>query len=134
MMGVQLDPTPSRAARPLCVCWMGARDDSVAVNMATCACVGTGARGMITVDTIAKVRRAHFVDKKKIKAIARELRLSRNTVRSIVRAEEETERRYQRREQPMPQLGPYVTALAGDADGQREAAETRASDLSADVR
>jgi transposase len=66
---------------------------------------------MISVDTIAKVRRAHFVDKKKIKAIARELRLSRNTVRSIVRAEEETERRYERREQPMPQLGPYVAAL-----------------------
>lgn len=66
---------------------------------------------MISVDTIAKVRRAHFVDKKKIKAIARELRLSRNTVRSIVRAEEETDRRYERREQPMPQLGPYVTTL-----------------------
>jgi len=66
---------------------------------------------MISVDTIAKVRRAHFVDRKKIKAIARELRLSRNTVRSIVRAEEETERRYERRAQPMPQLGPYVTAL-----------------------
>ena len=79
--------------------------------MTTCACVGTGARGMISVDTIAKVRRAHFVDKKKIKAIARELRLSRNTVRSIVRAQVETERRYERREQPMPQLGPYVTAL-----------------------
>lgn len=59
---------------------------------------------MITVDTIAKVRRSHFVDKKKIKAIARELRLSRNTVRSIVRAEDETERRYERREQPMPRL------------------------------
>ena len=66
---------------------------------------------MIAVDTIAKVRRAHFVDKMKTKAIARELRLSRNTVCSIVRAEDETERRYERRAQPMPQLGPYVTAL-----------------------
>ena len=66
---------------------------------------------MISVDTIARVRRAHFVQKKSIKAIARELRLARNTVRSIVRAEAETERRYERREQPMPQLGPYVGTL-----------------------
>jgi transposase len=66
---------------------------------------------MISVDTIARVRRAHFVQKKSIKAIARELRLARNTVRSIVRAEVETERRYERREQPMPQLGLYVAQL-----------------------
>ena len=46
-----------------------------------------------------------------VDTIARELRLARNTVRSIVRAEAETERRYERREQPMPQLGPYVTKL-----------------------
>lgn len=66
---------------------------------------------MITVDTIAKVRRAYFVKKKSIKAITRELKLARNTVRSIVRAEQETERRYERREQPMPQLGPFVGPL-----------------------
>lgn len=66
---------------------------------------------MISVDTIARVRRAHFVQKKSIKAIARELRLAMNTVRSIVRAEAETERRYERREQPMPQLEPYVGTL-----------------------
>ena len=60
---------------------------------------------MISVDTIAKVRRAHFVEGKKIKRIAREQRLARNTVRSILRAEGETERRYERSEQPMPQLG-----------------------------
>lgn len=34
---------------------------------------------MISVDTIARVRRAHFVQGKSIKAIARELRLARNT-------------------------------------------------------
>lgn len=66
---------------------------------------------MITVETIASDRRAHFVDKKKVAAIARELGLSRNTVPSIVQAEEPTERRYERRERPMPQLWPYVTAL-----------------------
>ncbi len=64
---------------------------------------------MVTVDTNGKVRRAYFVEKRSIKSIARALRLARNTVRSIVRAE--TERRYERRDQPMPQLGPYVGSL-----------------------
>ena len=68
---------------------------------------------MVTVDTIGKVRRAHFVQGRSIKAIAREQRLSRNTVRDIIRAgaDGETERRYVRREQPLPQLGSFVTAL-----------------------
>jgi transposase len=66
---------------------------------------------MISVDTIARVRRAHFVQGKSIKSIARELRLARNTVRSIVRAKDETERRYERREQPLPQLGAHVSTL-----------------------
>jgi len=69
---------------------------------------------MITVDTIGRVRRAYFVQGRKIKAIARELKLARNTVRDIVRAgatNEATERRYVRREQPLPQLGRFVPAL-----------------------
>ena len=69
---------------------------------------------MITVDTIGRVRRAYFVQGRKIKAIARELRLARNTVREIVRAgegQEATERRYVRKDQPLPQLGPYVGQL-----------------------
>jgi transposase len=66
---------------------------------------------MISVDTIARVRRAHFVQGKSIKSIACELRLARNTVRSIVRAKDETERRYERREQPLPQLGAHVSTL-----------------------
>ena len=66
---------------------------------------------MITVDTIGKVRRLYFVERRPIKAIARDLRLARNTVRSIVRSEAETERHYERREQPRPQLGPFVAAL-----------------------
>jgi transposase len=70
---------------------------------------------MITVDTIGRVRRAFFVQGKRIKAIARELRLSRNTVREIVRAQE-TEHRYVRRKQPLPQLGAFVTALEAMLD------------------
>src|SRR5262245_61989444 len=73
-----------------------------------------GLTGMITMDTIGKVRRAFFVQKKPIRAITREYRLARNTVRDIVRAKQQpdaTERRYDRREQPMPQLGAHVAAL-----------------------
>jgi transposase len=66
---------------------------------------------MISVDTIAKVRRAYFVEKHSLKRIAREQQLSRNTVRSIVRAEDETERTYEREHQPMPQLGAFVEKL-----------------------
>jgi transposase len=66
---------------------------------------------MVTVDTIAKVRRAFFVQKRKIKAIARDLKLARNTVREIVRAEQQTEHRYVRKEQPRPQLGAHMAAL-----------------------
>jgi transposase len=66
---------------------------------------------MITVDTIGRVRRAYFVEGQSIKAIARGLRLARNTVRSIVRDEMETERRYERRDQPLPRLGAFVPAL-----------------------
>jgi len=66
---------------------------------------------MITVDTIGRVRRAHFVQKKSIKARSRELRLARNTARSIIRSEAETEGRYERRAQPMPRLGPSIGAL-----------------------
>ncbi len=66
---------------------------------------------MITMDTIGRVRRAFFVQKRKIKAIARELKLARNTVRDIVRAEQESEHRYVRNDQPLPQLGAHVAAL-----------------------
>jgi transposase len=65
---------------------------------------------MVTVDTIGKVRRAYWVQQKKIKAIARELRLSRGTVRRIVRSGE-TALVYERTEQPLPKLGPFVAQL-----------------------
>ena len=65
---------------------------------------------MVTVETIGRVRHAFLVKGKGIKRIARELRLSRNTVRSIVRGED-TEHRYRRRDQPLPQLGAFSTTL-----------------------
>jgi transposase len=65
---------------------------------------------MVTVETIGRVRHAFLVKGKGIKRIARELRLSRNTVRSIVRGED-TEHRYRRRDQPLPQLGAFSAIL-----------------------
>jgi predicted transcriptional regulator len=43
---------------------------------------------MVIVETIGRVRREHFVKGKTIKEIARDLKISRNTVRKILRSEE----------------------------------------------
>ncbi len=42
---------------------------------------------MKSVDTIARVRREYFTRKRSIKEIARELHISRNTVRKILRSD-----------------------------------------------
>ena len=42
--------------------------------------------GMLVVETIAKIRRAHFVQGKPIKQICRELKLSRKVVRKVLRS------------------------------------------------
>jgi len=65
--------------------------------------------GMLVVETIAKIRRA-VRQGKSIKAIARDLGLSRNTVRKAIRAPE-AEFSYQRREQPRPRLDDYRERL-----------------------
>ena len=65
---------------------------------------------MLIVETIAKVRRAYFSDGKSIKAICRELRLSRKVVRKVIRSGE-TSFSYERAVQPRPKLGQWTTAL-----------------------
>lgn len=65
---------------------------------------------MIVVETIAKIRRYHFVEGRKIKQIARDLTISRNTVRKVIRSNE-TEHRYEREEQPFPKLGEFTGRL-----------------------
>ncbi len=65
---------------------------------------------MLVVETIAKIRRAYFQDKKPIKQICRELRVSRKTVRKVIRSGA-TEFTYERRVQPLPKIGPWRKEL-----------------------
>jgi len=69
------------------------------------------------VETIAKIRRAYHRDKKSLRQIAREMNLSRNTVRKILRSDA-TEQHYERKTQPRPKLEPFkdqlITALKED--------------------
>ena len=65
---------------------------------------------MLVVETIARIRRDHLVRGVPIKKIARDLRVSKNTVRKVVRGDE-TSYGYERKIQPMPKLGPWVDEL-----------------------
>jgi hypothetical protein len=83
-----------------------------------------GGRGMKGVDTIARIRREPFVRGKTIKEIARELHVSWNTVRKVLRsgasAFEDA-----REVQPRPKLGPWKDELDRmiDANESRPARE-----------
>jgi DNA invertase Pin-like site-specific DNA recombinase len=46
----------------------------------------SGWRGMLVVETIGRIRREHLVKGKPIKEIVRELKVSRNTVRKVLRS------------------------------------------------
>jgi transposase len=65
---------------------------------------------MLVVETIARIRRAYFQDRKPIKQICRELRVSRNTVRKVIRSGA-TELSYERNVQPQPKIGPWRDEL-----------------------
>ena len=65
---------------------------------------------MKRVDTIARVRRAFHVQGWSVKKIGRELHVSRNTVRKILRTDE-TDFSYERERQPMPRIGPWQGPL-----------------------
>ncbi len=67
---------------------------------------------MLIVETIARIRREFHVKKKPIKAIARDLGVSRNTVRKVLRSEE-TSFVYERERQPMPRLARWREELDG---------------------
>ena len=73
---------------------------------------------MLVVETIGRIRREHLVKGKSIKEIARDLKISRNTVRKMLRSGE-TSFSYEREVQPRPRLGRWKAdldrLLAGDA-------------------
>jgi transposase len=65
---------------------------------------------MLIVETIARIRREHFIKGKTIKEIARDLKVSRNTVRKVLRSGE-TSFEYERVIQPRPKLGRWTAEL-----------------------
>jgi hypothetical protein len=65
---------------------------------------------MLILETIAKIRRAFFVQGKSIKLICRELNVSRKVVRKVIRSKA-TEFRYERESQPLPKIGPWTDQL-----------------------
>lgn len=65
---------------------------------------------MLVVETIGRIRREHAVKGKSIKEIARDLKISRNTVRKVLRSDQ-TSFSYEREVQPRPRLGRWKDEL-----------------------
>ena len=65
---------------------------------------------MLIVETIGRIRREHLVKGKSIKEIARDLKISRNTVRRVIRSGE-TSFSYEREVQPRPKLGRWKAEI-----------------------
>jgi len=80
---------------------------------------------MLVVETIGRIRREHFIKGKSIKEIARDLGVSRNTVRKVLRSGE-TRFEYEREVQPRPKLGRWTDELDKLlADNETKAARER---------
>lgn len=77
--------------------------------MASMDDMGAGS-GMLVVETIAKIRRAYFGQRKSIRSICRDLKVSRKVVRKVIRTGA-TEFQYQRTTQPLPKIGPWRAEL-----------------------
>ena len=71
---------------------------------------------MLTVKTIGRIRREHFLNGKTIKDMASDLRVSRNTVRKVLRSGA-TSFDYGRRAEPRPKLGRWTLELRGRGYG-----------------
>src|SRR2546421_1781518 len=65
---------------------------------------------MLVVETVARIRREPFIKGKTIKEIARDLKVSRNTVRRVLRSGA-TSFEYEREVQPRPKLGRWTAEL-----------------------
>ncbi|GGI27331.1 hypothetical protein GCM10010987_43850 [Bradyrhizobium guangdongense] len=67
---------------------------------------------MLVMETIARIRREHFIRGKTIKEIACDPKVSRNTVRKVLRSGE-TSFEFDRQVQPRPKLGGWPVELDG---------------------
>jgi hypothetical protein len=65
---------------------------------------------MLIVETIRKVRLSIHRDGKSIRQTARDLHLSKNTVKKVIRSDQ-PRFEYKQSVQPRPKLGPYVQWL-----------------------
>ncbi len=83
---------------------------------------------MLIVETIRKIRCAYHRDRKSIRQISREFSLSKNTVKKVIRGDA-TEFSYDRKDQPMPKLGPYHNRLSDclSADSAKPKREQRSA-------
>jgi transposase len=79
---------------------------------------------MLEMHTITKVRRLYYIEKKGFKTIARELRLSKNTVKKLIR-EGKTVSKYQREQIYYRVLGPYKEQLEGLIEADRKEPKQR---------
>src|SRR4051812_44913430 len=65
---------------------------------------------MFVLQTVARIRRAPFVQGKSIRLICRELRVSRKVLRKVLRSAA-TEFHYEREQRPRPRLGAWREKL-----------------------
>lgn len=81
-------------------------------------------------ETIRKIRQAHFRDGKGIREISRDLNLSRNTVKKIIRSGI-TDQKYERVTQPHPRLGAFIERLAAmlEEDSDKPVRHRRSAQL-----
>ena len=61
---------------------------------------------MLVVETVARIRREYFVHRKSIKEIVRTVKVSRNTVRKVIRSGASAFS-YDRNSQPRPKIDPW---------------------------
>src|ERR1700709_1112295 len=84
-----------------------------------------GESGVLFMDMTAEIRRRRLVSKESISSIARDLKLSRPTVRKHCRTQSEPI--YQRHKQPTPTLGGFQETLETWLQAAQSAAPERAS-------
>ena len=88
---------------------------------------------MLTVETIGRIRREHFIKGKTIREISRDLKVSRNTVRKVLRSGE-TSFEYERDVQPRPKLGRWTAELDELLEGNTTKPLPRAVDADPHLR